>query len=241
MSGRFPDHPVRVPVGLQSWEHVTFLHWPYPAAAVQRLVPGGLTVQHWEGLTWVGITPFRMVGARAPGVPPPSGWAAFPELNVRAYVRARDGQDGIWFLGMVASRRSFVIALRSLGLPYEPSRASVSIGGSRWTYRFGTPYGFGSGLAGWFEAVVDVGGPLGPRELTPVVESLTGRWSAYHRRAGMLWRTPVVHEPWPLHAATVTGSLEAPLRWAGLPAPTGDPLVHAAPAVHARLGVPRRA
>ena len=88
---------------------------------------------------------------------------------------------------------------------------------------------------------MDVGGPLGAAERTPVVESLTGRWPAYHRRAGMLWRTPVVHEPWPLHAATVAGRLEAPLRWAGLPAPTGDPLVHAVPAVHARLGVPRRA
>ena len=36
-------------------------------------------------------------------------------------------------------------------------------------------------------------------------------------------------------------SLTAPLRWARLPSPTEDPLVHAAPAVHTRLGVPRPA
>ncbi|MCY1157292.1 MAG: hypothetical protein MOP51_312 [Citricoccus sp.] len=239
MSGRTPDRPVRLPVCFQDWEHLTFLHWPYDVEIVQRLVPDELTVQQWEGRTWVGITAFRMVGVRPPGLPPVPGWGAFPELNVRAYVRRSDGRDGIWFLGMVVPRFGFIAALRSLGLPYERSRSSVSVDGSRWVYRFGTPHWFLSRHDDWFQAVVDVGSSLRAPELTPLVESITGRWSAYHRQGGVLWRTPVAHEPWPLCAATVTGSLEAPLRWAGLPSPTTDPLVHAARAVHTRLGVPR--
>jgi uncharacterized protein len=241
MSGRTPDHPVRFPVNFQAWENLTFLHWPYDVATVQSLVPDQLTVQQWDCLTWVGITPFRMVGVRPPGLPPLPGWGAFPELNVRAYVRTPDGRDGIWFLGMVVPRLSFIVALRSLGLPYEHSHSSVSIDGSRWAYRFGTPRRFRPGPDDWFRAVVDVGRPLDTTERTLLVESITGRWSAYHRQLRVLWRTPVAHEPWPLHTATATGRLDAPLRWAGLPPPTHDPLVHAAPAVHTRLGAPRPA
>ena len=95
MSGRVPDHQVHRPVNLQDWEHLTFLHWPYDVATVQRLVPDELTVQDWDGLTWVGISPFQMARVRLPGLPPPPGWGAFPELNVRAYVRTRNGRDGI--------------------------------------------------------------------------------------------------------------------------------------------------
>lgn len=111
MSGRTPDHSVRYPVNFQDWECLTFLHWPYEVEAVQRLVPDELTVQEWDGLTWVGVIPFRMARVRPPGLPPPPGWRAFPELNVRAYVRARDGRDGIWFLGMVVPGLTFIAAL----------------------------------------------------------------------------------------------------------------------------------
>lgn len=241
MSGRTPDHAIRCPIQFQGWEYLTFLHWSYDVATVQRLVPDELTVQEWEGGTWVGITPFRMVGVRPPSLPPPTGWDAFPELNVRAYVRTQDGRDGIWFLGMVVPRRTFIVAAGSLGLPYRRSYASVSVDGSRWAYRFGTPHRLRSQPDSWFHAAVDVGRPLDAGERTPLVESLTGRWSAYHRRLGLLWRTPVAHEPWPLHVATASGNLTAPLRWVGLPSPRGDPLVHASPAVHSRFGAPRPA
>lgn len=271
MSGPTPDDAVRLPVSVQAWEHLTFLHWSYDPARVQPLVPDGLRVQQWEGRTWIGITPFRMAGVRPPALPPPPGWNAFPELNVRAYVRAPDGRDGIWFLGMVVPRSSFLAAARGLGLPYERSEASMFVEGPRWRYRFGAPHRLHDSLPlrpdsgtgpesesesesderlradeslgdeEWFLADTTVGRPLTEAERTPLVESITGRWNAYHRRARILWRTPVAHEPWPLHTATVSGRFTAPLRWVGLPEPAEDPLVHAAPAVHVRFGSPRPA
>lgn len=240
MSGRIPDRFVRFPVNFQDWEYLTFLHWAYDPAAVQALVPAGLTVQQWDGLTWVGITPFQMARVRAPLHIPIPGWGAFPELNVRAYVRTDDGRDGIWFLGMVVPRLSFVAAAGSLGLPYQRSAASMSVDGSRWEYRFGTPHAWRLRDDVWFQASVTVGEPLLDAERTRLVESVTGRWTAFHQRAGMLWGTPVYHEPWPLRTATVAGELTAPLRWVGLPEPAEEPMVHAASAVHTRLGLPRR-
>ena len=241
MSGRIPDQFVRYPVNFQTWKYLTFLHWPYDPATVQALLPDELTVQQWDGVTWVGITPFRMANVRAPFHLPIPGWGAFPELNVRAYVRHKDGRDGIWFLGMVVPRLSFVAAAGSLGLPYQRSHSAVSVVGSRWDYRFDAPDHLRLRQDSWFRGTVRVGPPLDEGDRTPLVESLTGRWSAFHQRAGILWRTPVYHEPWPLHSATVTGDLTAPLRWVGLPSPTEDQLVHAAPAVHTRLGISRPA
>ena len=241
MSGRIPDRFVRYPVNFQDWRYLTFLHWAYDPAAVQALVPDDLTVQQGEGLTWVSITPFQMARVRAPFHVPVPGWGAFPELNVRAYVRTDEGHDGIWFLGMVVPRLSFVTAAGSLGLPYQRSAASMSVDGTRWEYRFGIPHPWRLHDDAWFQASVTVGQPLAATDRTRLVESLTGRWTAFHRRAGLLWGTPVYHEPWPLHTSTATGQLTAPLRWAGLPEPNQEPLVHAAYAVHTRLGIPRRA
>lgn len=254
MSGHDPDAPVRTAVNLQTWRHLTFLHWAYDAPTVQALVPPPLRVQTWEGRTWVGVIPFLMADVRLPGLPPPPGWDAFAELNVRCYVQGPDGRDGIWFLGMVVPRATFALSLRSIGLPYEVANGAVvsrdednadengrgENSGARWDYRFGPPRGV-LGLrtpldSAWFTASVQPGAPLTAHERTPLVESLAGRWTAYHRRARALWRTPVEHEPWPLRHGIVTGELTAPLRWVGLPAPAGDPMVQTSEVVHARLG-----
>lgn len=242
---------MRLPVNRQTWEHLSFLHYRYPVAEVQALVPDGLRVQQQGGTAWVGITPFLMRDVRAPGLPPPPGWGAFAELNVRTYVQGPDGRDGLWFLGMVVPRATFVVALRSLGLPYARAAGQVDVQGSRWHYRFGTPQGrLRSGqraarsrptseVPPWFQAGVSVAGPVGASERTQELDAITGRWAAYHQRAGVLWRTPVRHEVWPLHHGEATGELTAPLRWVGLPPPTEPPMVHASPGVHTRLGAPR--
>lgn len=209
VSGRPPDQPIRVSASLQRWEHLTFLHWRYDPAAVQALVPPGLRVQEWDGATWVGITPFRMAGVRAPGLPPPPGWSGFPELNVRIYVQGPHGRDGIWFPCMAVPRVSFLVAMRAAGLPHVRSSSAVSIVDARWSYRFDPPRRFRAAGAERFSAVVHVGDELPGHERTPTVDSITGRWSGYHRRAGLLLRTPIAHEPWPLHTATAEGELAA--------------------------------
>lgn len=255
MSGRLPEEPVRLPVNRQTWQHLCFLHYAYPVAEVQRLLlPTRLRVQAWGGVAWVGITPFLMRDVRLPGLLPPPGWGAFAELNVRTYVQGPDGRDGLWFLGMVAPPATFVVALRSLGLPYARAAGQVNVQAPEWHYRFDAPQGrLPSGpraaahatstqdASPWFQAEVNVTGPVGPSERTPELDAITGRWAAYHRRAGVLWRTPVRHEVWPLHHAEAAGQLTAPLRWVGLPPPTGPPMVHASPGVTTLLGMPRPA
>ncbi len=68
---------------------------------------------------------------------------------------------------------------------------------------------------------------------------LTGRWRAHTRIATLPATAPVEHEPWPLCRASVLRLEETLLSAAGLPAPTGAPLVHYSPGVHVRLGAPQ--
>ena len=97
------DAPVQRAALLNRWEEVTFLHWRYEPEAVQRLLPPGLDVETCEGAAWVGLVLFRMrVGVV--GLPPVSWLLAFPETNVRTYVRTRDGATGVWFFSLDAAR-----------------------------------------------------------------------------------------------------------------------------------------
>jgi uncharacterized protein YqjF (DUF2071 family) len=85
--------------------------------------------------------------------------------------------------------------------------------------------------------VVRPGDPIEPAERDLW---LTSRWRAYTRRLGVLWVTPVEHEPWPLAGAAVDVLEETLTTAAGLPAPGGEPVVHFSEGVrHVRLGPSR--
>jgi len=43
------------PVMRQSWQRASFLHWAYDPADVQRLLPRGLQVDTYDGLTSHGV------------------------------------------------------------------------------------------------------------------------------------------------------------------------------------------
>jgi uncharacterized protein len=111
------------PVMRQRWERLTFLHWPFEAAHVQRLLPGGLEIETFDGAAWVGLVPFYMRVATPGGQRVP--WASnFCETNVRTYVRDRAGRSGIWFFSLDASRWA-----RSS--PREPHRTACRTSGRR--------------------------------------------------------------------------------------------------------------
>lgn len=241
MSGRWPDREVRHPVSLQRWEDLTFLHWSLPAATVQERLPPGLAVDTIDGRAWLGVTPFRMHARPAfgPAVPHLS---TFTEINVRTYVRGPDGTDGVWFFSLECPRLPVVLALRAVGVPYmwadtalRADPGHVHYVSRRRSGRAGTGGGAGSGTGATMRASVRVGDPLEPDALT---DFLTGRWSAYVRRLGRLWRIDVEHEPWPLRGGRASAAVAGLVQAAGLPAVGGEPLVHLSPGVRTRLGPP---
>ena len=233
MAGQQPEEPVRWPVCLQRWRAVTFLHWAYEPAIVERLLPAGLEVDPWDGMAWVSITPFLIVDFRLPGLPPLPGLSAFPETNVRTYVRGPGGRDGLWFLSLDAESRATVVSASTIyGVPYRFADMAVEQG-EVLRYRSRRR---GAPTVG-HDIVVRVGDPCtAPSDLD---HWLTGRWRAWTQVARRLATAAVAHPPWPLRTASVLGLEQSVLGAAGLPRPAGGPLVHYSPGVDVRLGPPR--
>src|ERR1700760_1325769 len=108
----FAPGPVRRPVMLQQWQNLTFLHWSYPAEQIARLLPADLAVDTFNGAAWVALTPFRLADLRLPGTPSIPWLSAFPETNVRTYVRGPGGERGVWFFTLEAARLAAVVGAR---------------------------------------------------------------------------------------------------------------------------------
>jgi len=228
---RWPEHRIGVPINAMHWRNLTFLHWPVEPARIEPMLSPGVRVDTFDGAAWVGITPFRMsyLGTPAPRVPLVPG---FTEINVRTYVRGRDGDDGVWFFSLECSRLPVTALLRLLGLPYQQSTTDQRRRGTELQYTSKRRSG-----QGWFGARVRVGSRI--EVPTEFEDFLTGRWNAYSRAWGQLWRTPIEHEPWPLHRATAHCSPADLLAVNGLPSPAGEPITHFSPLVHVRVGPPR--
>lgn len=235
--GPAPSHRVPRPVMRHDWRTVTFLHWPYPPEAVQRLLPQGLRVETRRGAAWVGLVSFRITIMGPMG--PPLPWLrGVPETNVRTYVLGPDGRPGVWFLSLDIAHPGAVLAARAgWGLPYFWSRMSVKESGGAVTYRSrrlspGQP----ASLVG-----VQAGEALDPEEVGEFEQYLTARFGLWSRWLGRLSYTPAVHPPWPLRAASLSEMDDGLVAAAGLPAPGGDPLVHFSLGVPVRIGRPRLA
>ena len=57
---------------IQQWRDLLFLHWEYPAAAIQATLPEGLFVDTHDGKAYLGVVPFFMRNIRPrflPAVP----------------------------------------------------------------------------------------------------------------------------------------------------------------------------
>ncbi|MEV0714580.1 DUF2071 domain-containing protein [Asanoa sp. NPDC050611] len=223
------------PVMFQTWRDLTFLHWRYPAQVVQDVLPPGLTVDTHDGAAWVGLVPFVMSGVRAPYVPALPWLSRFPETNVRTYVRGPDGRTGIWFCSLDADRLAPVVVARlTYALPYHWARMAVSVDGPRHSYRSRRHQHPDQRCS----ATVHVGQPI--PEPTPLDTFLTARFRLYSVWRGGIVAADAQHGPWPLRRAELEHLDENLVEAGGLPAPTGDPLVHASAGVLVRVSGWRR-
>src|SRR5262245_53933351 len=78
--------PKRPWVVAMRWHDLLFAHWPVRAEQLRPLVPYELEIDTYDGWAWLGVIPFQLSGVRLRGTPNMCS-LAFPELNVRTYVR----------------------------------------------------------------------------------------------------------------------------------------------------------
>jgi len=232
------DHPVTRAAMVHGWDDVTFLHYSFAPAAVQALLPDGLTVETRQGQAWVSLVPFflRVGLPRFPFVP----WLSrFPETNVRTYVRAADGTTGIWFFSLDAARLGAVIVARATyRIPYFWSRMRIDHHGSTVRYECRRRWPGPRGASSVVE--IDIGERFAISDLSELDHFLTARWALFSAPVAGLRHARAFHDPWPLHRATVRRCDDELVRAAGLPAPTAPPIAHWSPSVEVRIGWPTR-
>ena len=226
--------PVRRAVLTQGWRDVTFLHWAVDPALAAPLLPAGTRPDELDGVTYVGLIPFRMrrIGLlRAPGLP---YLGSFAETNVRLYSVDDQGRRGVVFRSLESDRLLPVLAARWVArLPYQWSRMRVERDGDRITYRAHRRWPRPSGAGGTI--AVRVGDPLA--EPGPLAHFLTARWGLHQTTREGLAYWPNEHPAWPLYAADLRTLDDDLVATAGLPPVEGAPdSVLFSPGVDVRFG-----
>ena len=186
----------------QSWNSLLFAHWRVDVAEMRRAVPDAFDLDLFDGEAWLGVVPFYMtnVGLRAaPALP----WlSAFPELNVRTYVRVAD-RPGVYFFSLDAGRRLAVAAARALlNLPYYAAAMSVERREAAVHYQ----------SARRSTAAVRSSTPSTNLQVRPsrrrsgsIEYFLTERYCLYHHdHRGRPYRLEIHHRPWSLQLARAT-------------------------------------
>ena len=220
----------------QSWRDLLFAHWPVDAKLLQRFVPPALTVQEFEGTSWVGVVPFRMAGVMRRPLPDLPWISAFPELNVRLYVE-HEGRPGVWFLSLDATNPLAVWAARKFfHLPYYDADIECRRDGEAVHYsarreaadpRFAAKY---RPVSGVYES----------RRGT-LEHWLTERYCLYALAPdGTIWRHDVHHAPWPLQRAEATVTENTYLAEHGLQVSGPPALVHFARRIDVVIWKPER-
>jgi uncharacterized protein YqjF (DUF2071 family) len=226
--------PVGRAVMLQEWNAITWLHWAYRPETVQALLPDALRVDTVDGRAWVGLVPFRMTRLRPPFLPPVPWVTTFPEINVRTYVVGPDGRRAVWFWSLDAPRAPAIAFARlAFGLPYCWAGARIDQAPDRVRYRSRRRW---PDRRASTDIDIAVGPPVPAPDITELEHFLTARFGLFTVSRGRLRHGPVEHPAWPLRRAEVRRLDDSLVTAAGLPPPTGAPLVHHAAGVPVRIG-----
>jgi len=185
-----------------NWLDLCFLHWPVRVADLRPFIPAALEVDSYDGWAWLALVPFTMSGVKPVGFPDIPGFSAFPEFNVRTYVRDR-AVGGVWFFSLDAGHPLAVRAARAFfHLPYFDATFERSWQqgwchySMRRTHR-GCP---GVHFEGRYRPV----GEVFRSQPGSLEEFLTERyWLFSEHPDGRVFRGRVFHEPWPLQRAEV--------------------------------------
>lgn len=211
----------------QNWHDLLFAHWPVPVDDLRRVIPPSLSIDTFDGQAWIGVVPFRMSGVRPRLVPPVPWLSAFPELNVRTYVKAGDTlRAGVWFFSLEAGNPVAVAVARSwYHLPYFHARMSLNETGGNIQYAShrihrGAPR---AEFVGRYRPT----GEVFRAERGSLAHWLTERYCLYTVDSrGQLYRGEIHHAAWPLQTAEAEIEVNTMTQPPGISLPATPPVLY---------------
>lgn len=209
----------------QSWHDLLFAHWPVAVDHLRALLPPGLELDLFDREAWLGVIPFHMTNVAPRGVPALPWLSAFPELNVRTYVRAGK-KPGIYFFSLDASNPIAVTVARTLfRLPYYTASMEVDDEGAAVRYRSRRTARDGPAAA--FTARYRPVGDVFTATPGSLEYFLTERYCLYTvDERFRLRRLEIHHPPWLLRRAEAEITENTMADAAGVRLPSMAPLLH---------------
>jgi uncharacterized protein YqjF (DUF2071 family) len=207
----------------QTWHDLLFAHWPVDPANLAGKVPASCELEFFAGQAWLGIVSFNMTNV-APRIAPALPWiSAFPEINVRTYVRVR-GDPGVYFFSLDAANPVAVwIARTVFHLPYYVASIDVRRGGDG-TVDYHSRRRREQAV---FQACYGPDGAAAAPRPGSLEHFLTERYCLYTvDGADHLYRVDIHHPPWPLQSAAADIRVNTLAQAAGIRLPSVRPLLH---------------
>ena len=207
----------------QSWHDLLFAHWPVAADLLRATMPPGIELDLFDHQAWLGVIPFQMTNVAPRGVPALPFVSAFPEINVRTYVRVGD-RPGVYFFSLDAGNPLAVSVARAMfHLPYFSATIDVRTEGDEVSYtsqRAAEP-------PATFAARYRPTGPVHAALPGSLEYFLTERYCLYTvDKDFYLHRLEIHHLPWPLQDATAAIETNTMAEAAGIRLPSIAPLLH---------------
>jgi uncharacterized protein YqjF (DUF2071 family) len=209
----------------QTWHDLLFAHWPIDVAQLRAKVPAAFEIDLFDGQAWIAVVPFRMSNVAPRGVPALPWLSAFPELNVRTYVRFGD-RPGVFFFSLDATNPLAVAVARTVvHLPYFTAdmECTAEDGWIRYrserTHKRNTPARFAARYRPSSTPVPPAAGTL--------EYFLTERYCLYTTDGrGRPCTLDIHHPPWPLQQAVAEFDVNTMAEAGGLQLPSVAPLLH---------------
>lgn len=209
----------------QTWHDLLFAHWPVAADVLRPHVPAGFDIDLYDDRAWIAVVPFHMTNVAPRGVPALPWVSAFPELNVRTYVRV-GGRPGVYFFSLDASNPVAVGVARTLvHLPYFTADMKVEQSGE-WIHYRSRRKSSGAPPAEFEGRYRPLGSPS-PPALGTLEHFLTERYCLFTvDSAFRAYTLDIHHPPWPLQEAEAEIRENTMAEAAGVRLPSMAPVLH---------------
>lgn len=185
------------------WRNLVMLNYRVDPAILEKFVPRGTALDSFQGFTYISVVGFQFLHTRIFGLVPVPFHVNFDEVNLRFYVRRREGQEerrGVVFVKEIVPRRAIAqVARWSYGEKYFacPMRHTISrtdFPAAQYEWKFG---------GNWCA----VGAAASSAALLPVEGSLEQfitehYWGYSAKRGGGCAEYRVSHVPWRVWTAT---------------------------------------
>ncbi|APW96866.1 hypothetical protein CHINAEXTREME_03370 [Halobiforma lacisalsi AJ5] len=228
-------------VAAMTWRDGLFAHWPVDPGDLRPHVPDQVTLETRDGRAWVSVLPFVLADVGLRGSPSIVR-TAFPELNVRTYVRY-GGDSGLFFFSIdVGDSVIASLVRRTTRLPVRYARMRIGADGNEVAFssrrsRYRTVSGAGEAR---FDATYGPTGETFRADHGTLEYWLTERRRFYApERQGVL-TGEIAHDRWPLRPAEVTIHENTLFEANGLPEPEGEPVCYFCGELEMTGSIPRR-